>query len=50
MGLVGIGGLAVSTLLTLLIVPVAYTLMDDAQTAVMRWVGIQRSLPATPPD
>jgi HAE1 family hydrophobic/amphiphilic exporter-1 len=50
MGLVGIGGLAVSTLLTLLIVPVAYTLMDDAQTAVMRWVGKERSLPSAPPE
>ncbi len=39
---------AVSTLLTLLIVPVAYTLMDDAQTAVMRWVGKERSSRARP--
>jgi HAE1 family hydrophobic/amphiphilic exporter-1 len=50
MGLIGIGGLTVSTLLTLLIVPVAYTLMDDAQTAVMRWVGKERSLPSAPPE
>ena len=42
MGLVGIGGLAVSTLLTLLVVPVIYTLVDDAQNAVLRRVGSQR--------
>jgi HAE1 family hydrophobic/amphiphilic exporter-1 len=42
MGLVGIGGLAASTLLTLLVVPVVYTLLDDAQTAVLRLVGVER--------
>ncbi|MBW2666750.1 MAG: efflux RND transporter permease subunit, partial [Deltaproteobacteria bacterium] len=36
MGVVCIGGLIASTLLTLLIVPVAYTLIDDAQNAVTR--------------
>ena len=36
MGVVCIGGLIASTLLTLLIVPVAYTLLDDAQNAVTR--------------
>jgi multidrug efflux pump subunit AcrB len=41
MGLVGIGGLAVSTALTLLVVPVVYTLLDDAQSAVLRLVGAQ---------
>jgi HAE1 family hydrophobic/amphiphilic exporter-1 len=45
MGLVGIGGLAASTVLTLLIVPIVYTLLDDAQTTVMRWLGIERRLP-----
>jgi HAE1 family hydrophobic/amphiphilic exporter-1 len=45
MGLVGIGGLAASTLLTLLIVPIVYTLLDDAQTTVMRWLGMERRLP-----
>jgi HAE1 family hydrophobic/amphiphilic exporter-1 len=39
MGLVAIGGLTASTLLTLLVVPVAYTLIDDLQTAVMRLFG-----------
>ena len=50
MGLVAIGGLAASTLLTLLIVPVAYTLIDDAQTTVMKWVGMERSLPEHAPE
>jgi HAE1 family hydrophobic/amphiphilic exporter-1 len=42
MGIVAIGGLATSTLLTLLVVPVAYTLVDDAQSAVER--GARRLL------
>jgi len=45
MGLVAIGGLATSTPLTLLVVPVAYTLLDDAQTTLMRWLGMERQLP-----
>jgi HAE1 family hydrophobic/amphiphilic exporter-1 len=36
MGVVSIGGLTASTLLTLLVVPVAYTLVDDAQRALAR--------------
>jgi len=36
MGVVCIGGLIASTLLTLLIVPIAYTLIDDGQSAVIR--------------
>jgi len=39
MGVIAIGGLAASTLLTLLVVPIAYTLVDDLQTAVVgRWL------------
>ena len=36
MGVIAIGGLVTSTLLTLVVVPIAYTLIDDAQTAVFR--------------
>jgi HAE1 family hydrophobic/amphiphilic exporter-1 len=36
MGMIAIGGLAASTLLTLLVVPVVYTLVDDAQSGVLR--------------
>jgi HAE1 family hydrophobic/amphiphilic exporter-1 len=36
MGLVAIGGLLTSTLLTLLVVPVAYTLVDDAERGLRR--------------
>jgi HAE1 family hydrophobic/amphiphilic exporter-1 len=36
MGVIAIGGLTTSTLLTLLVVPVAYTLLDDLQTALER--------------
>jgi len=36
MGLVAIGGLVTSTLLTLMVVPVFYTLMDDARQALVR--------------
>jgi HAE1 family hydrophobic/amphiphilic exporter-1 len=39
MGIIAIGGLAASTLLTLVVVPVAYTLVDDAQRAVLRLVS-----------
>jgi HAE1 family hydrophobic/amphiphilic exporter-1 len=36
MGVVSIGGLVASTLLTLLVVPIAYTLIDDARRALAR--------------
>jgi len=39
MGVVSIGGLVASTLLTLLIVPIVYTLFDDAQRALKRGLG-----------
>jgi len=42
-GVLAIGGLAVSTLLTLLVVPVVYTLVDDAQAAVARGAGALRA-------
>jgi HAE1 family hydrophobic/amphiphilic exporter-1 len=40
MGIVAIGGLITSTFLTLLVVPVIYTLVDDAQSTVAR--GVRR--------
>jgi HAE1 family hydrophobic/amphiphilic exporter-1 len=42
MGVVAMGGLTASTLLTLLVVPVAYTLMDDAQRALARLLAPMR--------
>jgi HAE1 family hydrophobic/amphiphilic exporter-1 len=36
MGVISIGGLTTSTLLTLLVVPVVYTLIDDAQVHLER--------------
>ncbi|MGI9590539.1 MAG: efflux RND transporter permease subunit, partial [Myxococcota bacterium] len=49
MGLIAIGGLATSTVLTLLVVPVAYTLLDDAQTALAR-LGSRSARAALPRD
>ena len=45
MGMIAIGGLATSTFLTLLVVPVAYTLIDDAQSLVVRALRRVRGLP-----
>jgi HAE1 family hydrophobic/amphiphilic exporter-1 len=45
MSVVSIGGLMASTFLTLLIVPIAYTLVDDAQRAVAR--GLRSALDAS---
>jgi len=51
MGVVCIGGLAASTMLTLLIVPIAYTLLDDAQRIAgnalraVRNAGLRRGEP-----
>jgi HAE1 family hydrophobic/amphiphilic exporter-1 len=42
MGLIAIGGLCTSTLLTLLVVPVAYTLVEDGMGRLrqaVRWLG-----------
>jgi HAE1 family hydrophobic/amphiphilic exporter-1 len=39
MGIVAIGGLVTSTLLTLVVVPVVYSLLDEAHTYVMRFFG-----------
>jgi len=43
MGIVAIGGLITSTLLTLVVVPVIYTLMDDLQTGLAKGLRSVRS-------
>jgi HAE1 family hydrophobic/amphiphilic exporter-1 len=48
MGVVAIGGLATSTLLTLLVVPVVYTLIDDAGRLLTRGLGRVRRAEAAP--
>ena len=48
MGFLVIGGLASSTFLTLLVIPVAYTLMDDAHQLLKR--GINRVRPNAPAE
>jgi HAE1 family hydrophobic/amphiphilic exporter-1 len=51
MGIIAIGGLLTSTLLTLLVVPVVYTLIDDAETAVAGWLrGFGRARRESPSD
>jgi HAE1 family hydrophobic/amphiphilic exporter-1 len=55
MGVVAIGGLATSTLLTLLVVPVVYTLVDDARTGLGRLLrrvhrGEEDASPAPRPE
>jgi HAE1 family hydrophobic/amphiphilic exporter-1 len=37
MGIIAIGGLTTSTLLTLIVVPVVYTLVDDAQSILLKF-------------
>jgi HAE1 family hydrophobic/amphiphilic exporter-1 len=46
MGVVAIGGLVTSTLLTLLVVPVVYTLLDDAQRGLAAALARLRGRPA----
>jgi HAE1 family hydrophobic/amphiphilic exporter-1 len=48
MGIVAIGGLTASTFLTLLVVPVVYTLIDDAQARLVGLVGRVRRRPERP--
>jgi HAE1 family hydrophobic/amphiphilic exporter-1 len=43
MGIISIGGLATSTFLTLLIVPVIYKLVDDAESQSLRALGWMRA-------
>jgi HAE1 family hydrophobic/amphiphilic exporter-1 len=38
MGIIAIGGLLTSTFLTLLVVPVVYTLIDDAEKSLAGWL------------
>jgi HAE1 family hydrophobic/amphiphilic exporter-1 len=45
MGIISIGGLAASTFLTLLVVPVVYTLIDDGRGALVRLVRRARRRP-----
>ncbi len=42
-----IGGLITSTVLTLIVVPIAYALVDDAVVAVRRWTGARSNAPRT---
>ncbi len=49
MGVISIGGLVTSTLLTLLVVPVVYTLFDDAERWLRRLVSRARPVQAPAP-
>ena len=41
MAVAAIGGLITSTLLTLVVVPVVYTLLDGASVRFRRWLGMR---------
>ncbi len=50
MGIIAIGGLGVSTLLTLLVVPVAYTIVEDLRAAILRLRPGRERVDALSPD
>ena len=50
MGMIAIGGLATSTFLTLLVVPIAYTLIDDAQSWLTGMLRPSRRKTGTKPE
>ncbi len=50
MAIAVIGGLATSMVLTLLVVPVAYTVIDDAIQIVRGWFKLRRPVPTTSPQ
>ena len=45
LAIVAIGGLLVSTFLTMVYVPVLYSLFEDASLAVRRWIGLKPTPP-----
>ena len=47
LAIVAIGGLLVSTFLTMVYVPVLYSLFEDAETAVGRWWAARHATPGT---
>jgi hypothetical protein len=46
-----IGGLITSTLLSLIVVPVVYTLLDDLRpSVVLEWLRVRKRAPAGAPE
>lgn len=45
MGVVALGGLLTSTLWTLLVLPIVYTLIDGAERIVAKWLASLRRKP-----